>query len=90
MKFFSKTLMVSVASLALFSSSANAGWMVVNEDGSLTPYTEDCCHVVVKKVKKKRKVCNTCDYSKFPEAQTFPLEPGEKLPPAKLGFCGKK
>jgi hypothetical protein len=92
MKIFSKSLLVSVAALAVLSSTANAGWMVVNDDGSMAPYTADCCHVVVKKVKrvKKKRVCKTCDYSMFPDAQTLPLNPGEKLPPAKLGFCGKK
>ena len=45
---------------------------------------------VVKKRVKKSSYCKTCDYSRFPEAKTMPLEPGEHLKPAKLGNCGRK
>ncbi|RUM67527.1 MAG: hypothetical protein DSZ06_00930 [Sulfurospirillum sp.] len=87
MKIISR-MAVSVVALAILASNASAGWMVVNEDGTKVPYTADCCHVV-KKIKKSKKYCKTCDYSAFPEAETLPLESGEYLPPAKLGFCGK-
>ncbi len=85
---------LAVLATALFTTTASAGWMMINEDGSMTPYTADCCYVP-KKVKKKKicrnkKTCLKCDYSKFPLAETMPLEPGEKLKPAKLGFCGKR
>jgi hypothetical protein len=92
MKIFSK-LSVSLLATFAFTLSANAGWMMVNEDGSMVPYTADCCKVV-KHVKKKKvcrkKTCSHCDYSKFPLAETMPVEPGEHLRPARLGFCGKK
>ncbi len=92
MKRFNTLVLASVVTTMLFATSANAGWMMVNDDGSLVPYTADCCHVTVKKRvhHKKRCVCTTCDYSQFPEAETLPLEPGEHLKPAKLGFCGRK
>jgi len=86
MKLFTKLSLLVTFSL-FASANLNAGWMVVNEDGSMTPYTEDCCKVVVKKV-RRHKVCNHCDYSRFPDAETMPLEPGEHYRAAKLGFCG--
>ena len=90
MKIFTKSVLVSLIASAFLATSANAGWMVVNDDGSMVPYTEDCCHVRVKPVKKvRKKQCNTCDYSMFPDAEVMPLEPGERLRPARLGFCGK-
>jgi len=93
MKIFTKSVLVSLIASAFIATSANAGWMVVNDDGSMVPYTEDCCHVSVKPVKRVRKArkncCATCDYSRFPEAEVMPLEPGERLRPARLGFCGK-
>jgi hypothetical protein len=87
---FIKVSLISVSVAALLSSSLSAGWVIVNEDGSTTPYTEDCCRApvkVVKRVKRKKRVCNTCDLSKYPEAETLPLEPGEKLAPATLRGC---
>ncbi len=89
MKMFSKLSVAAIIATAFIASSLNAGWVIVNEDGSTTPYTEDCCHVVKKvyKKKKRKKRCNVCDLSKYPEAKTLPLEPGEKLEPAKLGGC---
>ncbi len=95
MKLFVKTSLLSAfVSTLFFASSASAGWVIVNDDGSTTPYTEDCCrkHVVKRVVKKKKapEFCETCDYSKFPMAKLMPLEKGEKLAPAKLGNCGMK
>ncbi len=90
MKVFVKASLVTVALSALFATSASAGWVL--EDG--TPYTADCCKAKVvkkvKRVKKKSAYCETCDYSKFPMAELMPLEPGEKLAPARLGNCGMK
>jgi hypothetical protein len=93
MKLFVKASLLSVfVSSLFFATSASAGWVIVNEDGSTTPYTEDCCKTkVVKRVKKRKKApatCATCDYSKFPMATLLPLEEGERLAPAKLGNCG--
>ena len=94
MKLFVKASLLSVfVSSFFFATSASAGWVIVNKDGSTTPYTADCCHKkVIKKVKKVKKsaYCPTCDYSKFPMAKLMPLEKGEKLAPAKLGNCGMK
>ncbi len=94
MKLFVKTTLLSAfVSSLFFATSASAGWVIINEDGSTTPYTADCCHKkVVKKVKKVKPAgfCPTCDYSKFKMATLEPLAPGEKLKPATLGNCGKK
>ena len=91
MKLFTKVSILSLCvASTFFATSASAGW--VFEDG--TPYTEDCCKVAkVVKVKKKPQTkivaCDTCDYSKFPMAQVFPLEKGDKINPAVLRNCGK-
>ncbi len=91
MKMLSKLSLVSIVALSFLGSSLNAGgWVIVNENGTTTPYTADCCHAYVKRVvhhKKKKKVCKICDMSKYPEAKTMPLEPGEKLAPATLRGC---
>jgi hypothetical protein len=89
MKIFTKISLVSLVASTFLATTASAGWMMINEDGSKTPYTADCCVKHVKKVKKST-YCKTCDYSAFPEAELLPLEEGEKLAPAKLGNCGRK
>ena len=90
MKSFIKTSLLTLSISALFATTASAGW--VTEDG--TAYTADCCRsaVVVHKAKPAPapKACLTCDYSRFPMAQTMPVEAGERLQPAKLGNCGMK
>ncbi len=90
MKTFVKSSLITLALLALSSTTASAGWVL--EDG--TPYTADCCKAKVvkrvKRVKKAPKVCKTCDYSKFPMAELMPLEEGERLQPAVLRNCGMK
>ncbi len=90
---FIKKTLIATSVAAICATSASAGWVTL--DG--TPYTSDCCKVKhikrvkhVKKVKKSSDACPTCDYSKFPMAQVMPLEPGERLAPARLGNCGMK
>ena len=89
MKSIIKASLLSVCVSALFTTTASAAWVTV--DG--TPYTADCCKTVVKKVKRVKrapKACPTCDYSRFKMAETFPVEAGERLAPARLGNCGMK
>jgi len=93
MKSYVKASLATLAVSALFATSASAGWVL--EDG--TPYTSDCCKAQVvkrvkriKRVKKASEFCETCDYSRFPMAEVMPLEPGERLAPARLGNCGMK
>jgi len=94
MKMFTKISLVSLIASTFLTTTASAGWVMVNDDGTKAPYTADCCHVVkkVKRVKKvcRRKTCVNCDYSRFPDAQTFPIAEGERLAPARLGNCGRK
>ncbi len=82
-----KKLVALFAIGAFFAASAQASWMIVNEDGSMKKL-ENCCK---KKVYKKRvkapEVCETCDYSKFPLATLLPVG-DEKLQPATLKNCG--
>jgi hypothetical protein len=94
MKTFTKISLVSLIASTFLATTASAGWVMINDDGTKVPYTADCCKVV-KKVKKVRKVCRPkvckkCDYSKIPDAQLYPLEEGERLAPARLGNCGRR
>jgi len=95
MKIFTKISLVSLIASTFLTTTASAGWVMVNDDGTRAPYTADCCKTTVKKVRKVRKVCRpktckNCDYSKFPDAELYPLEEGERLAPARLGNCGRR
>lgn len=72
---------------AFFVSGAQASWVIVNADGSTEKLNACCKKKVYKKVVKAPEVCETCDYSKFPEAALLPVG-DDKLQPAKLQNCG--
>lgn len=88
-----KKVISAFAIAAFMLTSAQASWVIVNDDGSTEPLAP-CCgkkytpKKVVKKKHKAPEVCETCDYSQFPEANLLPYE-GEKLAPATLKNCGK-
>jgi hypothetical protein len=92
--FLKGTVLLGFVTSMFFASTASAGWMIVNDDGSTQPFVCSCKKKVVhrpvrrvKKVRRVRKSCPTCDYSNIPMAQLEPVSPGEVLPKAVLRDC---
>jgi hypothetical protein len=87
MKKFLKTSLALSVALAFASSALQAGWVVVDDTSDGAKLV--CCKKkrVIKKRPKKvvRKKLTPCDA--IPTAQTYPVEPGEKLAPANIKRC---
>ncbi len=86
---FTKTVLLTALTATFLASTAQAGWMIV-EDNPEGAKLMDCCaakkRVYTKPVKKVvKKVLPACN--EIPTAQTFPIHRGEKLRPANVKAC---